>query len=292
MSFLDGLEHFVQMDTPLGPFNSLRIGGPATYFAVPTALGELVAVVNRARTHGIPTKVIGDGANVLIPTAGFAGLVIQLAAPEFAQISVSGTRLQAGGGVKLAHFVSLAAREGFKGPEQLVGIPGTVGGALHVNTSTVGGNIGTWVQRATVLTAAGEVLVRSRDKMNFSYRQSSLNELAILSAEFEFEQEPSEQVVRRMQKLWIVRKSKQPLLDESCAYVFKDQGGATASQVLAKAGIQGWKEGGIEVSDRDPNFFVARPGATSDQFLQLVQRAKEQVMDRLGIELELSVDVW
>jgi UDP-N-acetylmuramate dehydrogenase len=292
MSFLDGLEHFVQLDTPLAPFNSLRLGGPASFFAVPTSQAELVAVVNRAREHGLPTKLLGDGANVLVPTAGFSGLVIQLAAPEFTQISVAGNRLHAGGGVKLAHFVSLAAREGFKGPEQLVGIPGTVGGALHVNTSTVGGNIGAWVQRATVLTAKGEVWVRSRDQMNFSYRQSSLNELAILAAEFEFEQESSESVARRMQKLWIVRKSKQPLLEEPCSYVFKDQGGSTASQVLTKAGIQGLKVGGIEVSDRDPNFFVARPGSTSEQFLELVQRAKQQVWDRLGIELELSVDVW
>jgi len=288
----DGLDHIVQPDVPLAPFNSLRLGGAAAYVAVPTCPEELIAVVGRAREVGLPVKVLGDGANVLIPSAGFPGLVIQLSAPEFTTTSVDGQRLTAGGGVKLAHFVSVAAREGFKGPEQLVGIPGTVGGALHVNTSTVGGNIGAWVQQATVLTAAGEILTRSRDQMNFSYRQSSLNELAIVSAVFEFERDSSEAVVRRMQKLWIVRKSKQPLLDEPCAYVFKDQGGATATQVLTKAGIQGLKAGGIEVSDRDPNFFVARPGATSDHFLQLVQMVKQQVLDRSGIELELSVDVW
>jgi UDP-N-acetylmuramate dehydrogenase len=292
MSLFAGLEHVVQQDVPLAPYNSLRIAGNAAYFAVPTSLLELQEVVQKARAATLPVRVLGQGANVLIPSSGWAGLVIQLSSPEFTRIQVNPNGLSAGGGTNLAHFVSTAVREGFKGPEQLVGIPGTIGGALHVNTSTNGGNIGAWVQQATVLTAAGEVVVRQRDQMNFSYRQSSLNELAVLAAEFEFEREASEQVLRRMQKLWIVRKAKQPMLDEPCAYVFKDHGGATATQVLTKAGIQGLKSGAVEVSDRDPNFFVARPGATSADFLDLVQKSKLQVLDRLGIDLELAVDVW
>jgi UDP-N-acetylmuramate dehydrogenase len=292
MSLFAGLEHVVQQDVPLRHCNSLRIGGNAAFFAVPTSQAELQEVVRQARAANLAVRVLGDGANVLIPTEGWSGLVLQLSAPEFAGISIQGSGMTAGGGVKLAHFVSLAAREGFKGPEQLVGIPGTIGGALHVNTSTTGGNIGAWVQQARVLTSAGEILVRKREQMNFSYRQSSLNELAIIGATFEFERESSEQVVRRMQKLWIVRKSKQPMLDEPCAYVFKDHGGSTATQVLTKAGVQGLKSGLVEVSDRDPNFFVARPGATSSDFLGLVLKAKQQVQDRLGIELELAVDVW
>lgn len=292
MSLFAGLEHVVQQDVPLASFNSLRIGGNAAYFAVPTSPSELQEVVRRARAAGLPMRVLGDGANVLISSQGWHGLVIQLSAPDFTAISVTPNGLSVGGGTKLAHFVSMAAREGFKGPEQLVGIPGTIGGALHVNTSTTGGNIGAWVKQATVLTAAGEVLVRKREQLNFSYRQSSLNELAIIAAEFEFEREPSELVVRRMQKLWIVRKSKQPLLDEPCAYVFKDHGGSTATQVLTKAGAQGMKSGAVEISDRDPNFFVARQGATSADFLDLVAKTKQQVSERLAIDLELAVDVW
>ncbi|MDP1561931.1 MAG: UDP-N-acetylmuramate dehydrogenase [Pirellulaceae bacterium] len=292
MNLFAGLEHVVQQDVLLSPYNSLRIGGNAAYFAVPTSHSELQAVVQQARAANLSVRVLGHGANVVIPSSGWAGLVIQLSAPEFTGVAVNGNRMTAGGGANLAHFVSLAAREGFKGPEQLVGIPGTIGGALHVNTSTNGGNIGAWVKQATVLTAAGDVLIREHHEMNFSYRQSSLNELAIVAAEFEFEREASEQVLRRMQKLWIVRKAKQPMLDEPCAYVFKDHGGSTATQVLTKAGVQGLKSGHVEVSDRDPNFFVARQGATSSDFLDLVQKTKQQVQDRSGLELELAVDVW
>jgi len=291
-SLLEGLEHVVQQDVPLARYTYLRLGGSAAYLAVPTNRTELLTLVQRFRQEQLPIKLLGDGANVLVPDQGFPGLVIQLSAPEFTEIQFQGDQLEVGGGVKLAHFVSTAAREGLKGPEQLVGIPGTVGGALSVNTSTLGGNIGAWVQQATVLTGKGEILSRARDEMNFSYRKSSLNELAILSARFQFEREPSASLIKRMQKLWIVRKSKQPMLDESCAYVFKDHGGSTATQLLSRAGIQGQRIGNIEVSDRDPNFFVARSGASSDDFLKLVESVKKQVHERLGVELELSVDVW
>lgn len=292
MNLIEGFEHIVEENVPLAPFNRLRLGGLAAYFAQPTNSQELGKLIERFSQQSIPIKLLGSGSNVLIPSEGFGGLVISLSAPEFSEIRVKGPRVIAGGGAQLPHFVSVAVREGFAGPEQLVGIPGTVGGSLHLNTSAQGGNIGTWVRQATVLTSKGEVITRQAADLNFSYRRSSLNELAIVAAEFEFESEPSATLVKRMQKLWIVRKSKQPRLDEPCAYVFKDHGGSTASQLLEQAGVQGLRVGGIEISDRDPNFFVARENATSGDFLKLVDVVKTQVAERLSIDLETGVDVW
>ncbi len=292
MSLLDGFEHIVEENVPLAPLTRLRLGGMAHYLAEPTNQTELESLVQRFHQAGVPIKVLGAGGNVLIPDEGFGGLVIQLSAPAFTEIAVEGNRIVCGGGVQLSHFVSVAVREGFSGPEQLVGIPGTVGGALHLNTSAHGENIGTWTRKATAVTGKGDVVVREAADLNFSYRKSSLTELAIISAEFEFESEPAEALLKRMQKLWIARKAKQPMLDEPCAYVFKDHGGSTASQLLEQAGIQGIRVGGVEISDRDPNFIVARENATSSDFLKLVELVKAQVHERLEIELELSVDVW
>lgn len=292
MSLLEGFEHIVQENVPLAPLNRLHLGGMAHYLAQPTSRDELLKLVQRFHENEIPIKVLGGGSNVLVPDEGFGGLVIQLSAPAFTEMKVEGGRMVAGGGAQLSHFISIAVREGFAGPEQLVGIPGTVGGSLHLNTSAHGGNIGTWARQATVVTGKGELLVRGTDDLNFSYRKSSLTELAILEAEFEFEQEDAETLVKRMQKLWIVRKAQQPMLDEPCAYVFKDHGGTSASSLLTQAGIQGIRVGGVEVSDRNPNFFVAREEATAADFLKLTDLVKAQVHEQLSVELELSVDVW
>lgn len=292
MSLLEGFEHIVHENVPLAPLNRLRLGGMAHYLAQPTSQEELVKLIQRFHQAEVPIRVLGSGANVLVPDEGFGGLVIQLTAPAFNEMTVQDNRIRCGGGTQLSHFISVAVREGFAGPEQLVGIPGTVGGALHLNTSAHGGNIGTWARQATVVTGKGELLVREADDLNFSYRKSSLTELAIVSAEFEFERETPETLVKRMQKLWIVRKAKQPMLDEACAYVFKDHGGTTASQLLEEAGVQGVRVGGVEISDRNPNFFVAHDEATSSDFLKLVELVRSQVHERLSVDLELSVDVW
>ena len=236
--------------------------------------------------------MIGCGSNLLVASKSVGGLVIHLAAPDFCAIEVDDNRLTVGGGTRLTHFVATAVREGLAGPEQLVGLPGTIGGALHNNTGAHGVDIGTWVERVDVLTRAGEMAKREKQSMSFSYRQSSLNELVILKAEFAFEKEPSELLTKAMQKLWIVRRAKQPPPDLNSAYMFKDIGGELASDLIDQAGLKGTRIGDVEILDTDPNFFVAHPGALCTDVVRLIDMVKSQVAERLDIELEVAIQIW
>ncbi|MEM7456752.1 MAG: UDP-N-acetylmuramate dehydrogenase [Planctomycetota bacterium] len=292
MSIYAGFEHIVRENEPLSTYTRLHLGGVAEYFAEPTTIEELVGLVKVFSAEDLPIRLIGDGSNVLIRGEGVPGLVLHLNAPVFASIEVDGTRIKTGGGARMSHFVSTAVREGLSGPEQLVGIPGTIGGALHTNTGAHGVDIGTWIVSADVVTRSGELIQREKDSLNFSYRQSSLNELVIVSATFEFEREPTEELTRRMQKLWIVRRAAQPITDRRAAYIFKDHGGEKANELIEAAGLKGTRVGEVEVSDTDPNVFVANPGATSDDVLRLMEIVKGQVSDRLSIDLEPAIQIW
>ena len=137
MSWLDGFEHFVCADEPLAPRCWLRIGGPAEYFAQPTTYSELEQLVRRCRDHDLPLRLLGGGSNILVRDAGVKGVTIRLDAPEFGQISVEDDVVVAAGGADLFHVISVAVREGLAGLEQLVGIPGTLGGALHGNAGNL-----------------------------------------------------------------------------------------------------------------------------------------------------------
>ena len=121
---------------------------------------------------------------MLVREEGVKGLVIHLAAAPFCDLKIEGNMVRAGGGAKLAHLISMCAREGLGGLESLAGIPGTVGGALHGNAGTQSGDIGQWTSSATVMLRDGEMLTRERDDLRFAYRESSLDELVILSATF------------------------------------------------------------------------------------------------------------
>ena len=292
MSLIAGFEHVVRENEPLAPYTRLNVGGVAEYFAEPTNIDELVGLVKRFAAAQLPIRLIGGGSNVLVRDEGVPGLVLHLAAPEFSNIEVDGETISAGGGARMSHFVAMAVREGLSGPEQLVGIPGTIGGALHSNTGSQGIGVGNWVQSADVLTRSGEITTRDRGSLTFSYRQSSLNELVIISAKFLFEREDPAVLTKRMQKLWIVRRAHQPLSDRNAAYIFKDHGGESASELIDGAGLKGTQVGHVEISDRDPNVFVAHPGATSQEVLQLMHLVKMQVADRLAVELVPAIQIW
>nr|MCU0980632.1 FAD-binding protein [Pirellulaceae bacterium] len=127
---------------------------------------------------------------------------VHLSAAQFAHVTAERDGLTVGGGAKLSHALSVAVRDGLAGLEQLAGIPGTVGGALHGNATCHGTDIGHCTQSATVLTHAGEIADRSRSDLLFAYRESSLDELAILEARFELEPTDPLELTKRMQKLF------------------------------------------------------------------------------------------
>jgi len=130
------------------------------------------------------------------------------------------------------------------------------------NTMVVGGGAKLSHFVASAVREGLTVVTHQKENMSFSYRQSSLSELAILSATFKFDNESAEALTKQMQKLWIVRRAAQPSADERAAYVFKDHGGDTASSLIDQAGLKGTRVGEVEVCDRDPNFFIAHDGAT------------------------------
>jgi UDP-N-acetylmuramate dehydrogenase len=291
MTLFSGLEHILRTDEPLRFHTRPWLAATAEYYAEPTNEAELIELVRRSDKQGLPVRMVGSGSNILIRGDRISGLVIALSAAEFGGLSVCDELLVAGGGARLSHFVSTAVREGFSGPENLVGIPGTVGGAVHVNTSVGGYDICSGLKSARVMTHGGEIVTRDSESLSFSYRQSSLDELVVLQATFKFDREPLEILTRRMQKLWIVRRAAQPITHSSI-YAFKDNGFESAGRVIEQCGLKGTRIGDVEVSDRDPSTLVAGDKANSADAIELIRLVKERVNSQIGVELETAVEIW
>jgi UDP-N-acetylmuramate dehydrogenase len=292
MSWLKGLESMVRANEPLAPRTWLRVGGPAEFFAEPRTVAELTTLVKRASAEGLPLRVLGGGSNLLVPDAGVPGLVLCLSAPAFQEISTQGTVVTAGGGARLGHVISSSVRDGLAGLEALVGIPGTIGGALHGNAGGRGGDIGQWTAWAEVMTRTGEILLRNREDLVFAYRQSSLDELVILRARFALEREDPVELTRRMQKQWIIKKAEQPLGHQSAGCIFKNPRGMSAGLLIDQAGLKGTRVGGAEVSDRHANFIITDKGCTALDVQRLIELVRGRVADKLKVQLELEIEVW
>ena len=292
MGFLTGFEKIVRPSEPLAMHTWFQLGGPAEYFAEPNTVDELVALVRRCREEGVEARLLGQGSNILVRDEGVPGLVVHLSAPAFCGIEIDGRRVAAGGGALLGRVVTTTVHAGLAGLETLIGIPGTIGGALHGNAGAQGGDIGQWTFNATVLTAAGEIIERAGDDLTFDYRQSSLDDLAILEARCELEEDDPRQLAQSMQKHWIIKKASQPMGHQSAGCAFKNPRGVGAGKLIDSAGLKGTRIGGAVVSDRHANFILAEPECTSQDVLRLIDLIRGQVRDRLGVELELELEIW
>lgn len=294
MGIFTGFEKIVRPDEPMAMHTWFQLGGPAEYFAEPRDLDELLALVRRGAAEGLPMRVLGRGSNILVRDEGVSGLVIFLSAPIFREIGIDGRMLTAGGGARLGRVVTSAVHAGLAGIEELVAIPGTLGGALHGNAGTHGGDIGQWAASATVLTHAGEIVEREREDMVFGYRKSSLDELVIISATLELEEEDPLELANRLQKHWIIRKASQPLGHQSAGCIFKNPVGvgAGAGELIDTAGLKGTRVGGAVVSDLHANFIVADKDCSSQDVLALIEQVRTQVAERMEVELEAEIEIW
>ncbi|MFK8111003.1 MAG: UDP-N-acetylmuramate dehydrogenase, partial [Rubripirellula sp.] len=210
MTFPDDLMHLIRTDEPLGPLVWLGIGGPARYFAEPLEISELERLVQSANQQDLPVRILGGGSNILIREAGVDGLVISLAGAATSQMTISGTNMTVGAGARLSHAVIKAAGAGLGGLEHLVGIPGTVGGAIVGNASSDGRDIGSVVQAITVLQKDGTAAELTQQEAGFSHRKSSLAGQTVLSVTFHLEERDVPSLTKLMQKLWIGRNASRP----------------------------------------------------------------------------------
>ncbi len=292
MALLTGFEKIVRRDEPLAMHTWFQLGGPAEYFAEPGDADQLIALVRRCGQEEVPVRLLGGGSNILVRDEGVPGMVVRLAAPAFGSIRVEGQSVIAGGGATLGHVITTAVHQGLAGLETLIGIPGTLGGALHGNAGTRGGDIGQWTSQATVISQTGELLQCGRDDLVFEYHQSSLDELVILEAEFQLEEDDPRELARRMQKHWIVKKAAQPMGHQCAGCVFRNPRGASAGELIDEAGLKGTRIGGAVVNDRHANFIVAEPECTSQDVLRLIDLIRSQVHERLDVELERELEIW
>jgi UDP-N-acetylmuramate dehydrogenase len=283
---------FVLSQETLAPYTRLKIGGPAELLAIPRSRDELSAVVGYSRHQNLPLRVLGTGSNILVSDEGVKGIIIRLTGQAFTSVVVESKTVRAGAGAALSALISQAARSALGGLELLIGIPGTVGGAVRCNAGDRSGEIGQFVRRIEVVEGSGDVQVREQDELRFAYRWSNIEEPVLLSAEFELEADRPEAIVKRMRKAWIQRKAAQPLSFQAAVRLFKDPRGHSAAALIEQAGLAGTRVGGAELSERDANAVVADTGATARDVLRLIELMKSRVRERFGVDLELQITVW
>jgi UDP-N-acetylmuramate dehydrogenase len=283
-----------KFDEPLRRYTAWKIGGPADALLEPSSADELIRLLSKAREHGgIPVTVLGGGTNVLVLDGGIRGLTIRLAR-SLANVKTIDTSVVAEAGVLYPVLAKATAGRGLAGLEFGTGIPGTVGGAVYMNAGAYGGETRDFLDWADVYKPeTGAVERVSNADLGLSYRRSVLHDRpgwVVLRAAYTLVPGDPEELKARIKEFRAIRMNGSPNRP-SCGSTFKRPEGDFPGRLIEAAGLKGTRVGQIEVSPVHANYFVNHGGGTANDALKLIEHVKETVLAKLGVELEMEVEV-
>jgi UDP-N-acetylmuramate dehydrogenase len=285
----------VSVNEGMREHTTLRVGGPAELYATPRNMLSLKNLLVALKGEGIPWMPVGGGSNLLVSDEGIPGAVIwmgNLHHIETIEESGDEVRLYVEAGTPLQKLVNLAKAEGYRGIEGLVGIPGSVGGALRGNSGSFGQEIADVVESVTLSDGAGQLCTVGTDALGFGYRRSAISESAIvLSANVRLRKDDPEEVAKRATEFLGEKLKKQPVSQASAGCVFRNPPGSHAGRLIDEAGCKGMRKGDIEVSRLHANFFVNKGNGKASDFLALMEEVSERVSKDFRITLEPEIRI-
>lgn len=278
----------VQVNEPLAGHTSLKVGGPADYFATPADLADLEDLLKVVQRLSLPYFVLGGGYNVLIGDGGFRGVVISL--KRLNGLAFSGTRgVRAEAGVLNQQLVKYATDKGLAGLEFLSCIPGTVGGALSVNAGAHSQSVVGAVESLITL-QNGRLTETPAASLDFGYRYLNLGPGEIVvAASFTLVKGTPAEIRAKLDEFRRHRQESQKISYPNAGSFFKNPEGQQAWRLIDEAGFRGIRVGGAQVAEAHTNFLVNRGGATAADFVTLAGMIKKKVFERTGIMLQEEV---
>jgi len=281
----------VRREITLRRLTTLGVGGSAAYAFFPRDVRDLRAALRFCRMEGLPVRVLGDGSNVFVSSRRFPGAVV--CTRGLRGIRLEGERIVVAAGTSLVRTIAWSWRRGFAGLENLVGIPGSLGGAVRMNAGGRHGNIADSVVRVHgIELLTGDDVTLEAPECRFGYRTSALGDLVVTEVELLLERGDGEAARLRGRDILREKRATQPLRERTAGCVFKNPEGMSAGRLIDEAGLKGRRRGDAWVSPLHANFIIAGPDARADDVGDLIRLVRTSVLERCGVALDLEIDVW
>lgn len=279
----------IRFDESMAKHTSWRVGGPADYWFMPEDKTDLAAFLI-ALPEDVPLLWTGLGSNLLVRDGGIRGAVICTHRGLSSVRATASGEVNAEAGAACAKVARFSARAGLSGAEFMVGIPGTVGGALAMNAGAYGGETWDIVNRVEVLGRDGCLEIRTRAEFRAGYRSVSLGENEWFTGAV-FELQPGDPVaVQELIRTVLTDRSRsQPIGNASAGSVFQNPVDDHAARLIESAGLKGRRLGGAIVSSKHANFIINDQGASAADIEQLILLVQAEVSEKFRVELKPEV---
>ena len=280
----------ILINEPMKKHTSFKIGGPADYFITIRSIADLKKIQKFTIKKNIPFTIIGNGTNLLVLDKGIRGIVAKL---NFNKIEFRKNIVIVSGDVPVSKLARICAEKNLSGIEFLVGIPGTVGGAIKMNAGAYGSEIKDVVKYTKCLDENENIIELSNEEHEFEYRKSIFfkKKYIILETEFSLKNDNYENINLKMDEMLETRRKKQPLEYPSAGSTFKRNKSTITAKLIDECGLKCFTIGGASVSEKHAGFIINKGNATAKDVLDLAEYIKKVVYQKFKEEIELEIEV-
>ncbi|MBQ9030664.1 MAG: UDP-N-acetylmuramate dehydrogenase [Parasporobacterium sp.] len=287
----------VRVDEPMKDHTTMQVGGPAALFVTPGSEQEIVRILKLLKEERIPWYVLGNGSNVICRDEGYDGVILCLSGRfkgyEAKETEDGTVQVTVKAGTDNKEFAKEMADAGYAGFEFASGIPGSLGGATTMNAGAYDGEMKQIVQAVRILDPDGQIVLKSAEEMEFSYRHSLVSDgrSIVLETILALHRDEPAKIRERIADLTARREEKQPLEYPSCGSTFKRPEGYFAGKLISDAGLKGFRLGGAQVSEKHAGFVINREHASAKDVLDLVEHIQRTVKESQGVTLECEIKI-
>ncbi len=273
-------------------YTTMRVGGPARALYMPKQMSDLIEMILLCNRYRITLLPLGNGSNVIVSDKGTRKIFVKLGTPFFKRTVVCGNDIICGAGLSLNRFCDIAEKNGLSGAEFLVGIPGTIGGAIIQNAGAHQREVSDILKQIRCIDPSGNPITLSRKEAGLGYRSSDIRGLVIVSATFALKRSKQTIVQNRAIGHIEERLLTQDYSAPSAGCIFKNPKNkqSSAGELIDRCGLKGTRVGGAMVSYKHANFIINKGKATARDVLELIQLIKKRVGSKKGVILEQEIE--
>ncbi len=292
----------MKCDAPFGRHTTYRVGGHATCAVEVSSVAELLMIGNAATSCGAPLVVLGRGSNTLVSDSGWHGVVITLGPfSDWIKVDTAGLEtgeeliIEVGGAVAMPVLSRRMASIGVTGLEWMVGVPGSIGGAVRMNAGGHGAELSDAIIDADIVDLhLGQQERWHVDRLELGFRSSALdNHHVVLSARLKGSMSDPDLVSTRVEDIVRWRRQHQPG-GQNCGSVFVNPvpGEVSAGALIDELGLRSFRIGSAEVSTKHANFIQADSNGRADDVYAVMESVRRQVLDATGYDLRSEVRLF
>ena len=273
---------------------TFRIGGPAKYFTRPKTVNQILEIIKLCTKFKVNFFILGNGSNLLVSDNGYDGVIIQIKEDNFSNLEIikkdeNNYSLIVGGGMLMKTLSIEACMLSLTGLEDIIDIPGTIGGGIIMNASFRGTGLRKPLSKVKIITPEGDIKELTKEECKLTNRGSMLKDKKYIVIEAIFNLTKGDPMIiqKKMTNNTKMRYEKQPMYFGSAGSFFQWNYNKHGSiyEKYKESNLVSYRIGNSMIYTYNIAFIVNLGNATASNVMEIVEHITKIMKDRYNIDM-------